>query len=365
MTHTTEGECLSPPGTNDVQVEKRRKNAGFEQLGLRLKDLSRLFERRWGPTLPDIEAARIAIYVLISHLQNGRDAGTKIVAQVKLWAPWMSDEDRDALQARAFAERPFWNADEIAELLQVTEAERTGRVPKLKTIGVAGQTSADREDRRNEQKKDARKRARQEKARREAAAAKLKPSQWEREMAVLEELPDGRASIPIRSVVAAVADLPAFAHVEPKQAVHRALKALEHRGVIVRRTVPPTVPGKMPVTQVRRASAQERAAFVPPTVASNTATPQAPRAAPPLAHPTPQTAEHDAGAQYLQRLEMEVLKIDETYELGKWFSGIAERTVRGRAGLTDEQMTKARGIIDARASAILGHEVRFRWTRSR
>jgi hypothetical protein len=121
------------------QAQKPRVNI----TSLRINELNRLFTARYGHTLPDDDAGRDDIVVMVHHLVRcPGEAGPRIRNWIELRAPWMTS-DMAAEIIRFVMSNPIkWRADTLAQRLRLTEAER--RQLGVRTIGAIDMTKEER-----------------------------------------------------------------------------------------------------------------------------------------------------------------------------------------------------------------------------
>lgn len=129
-----------------ARYRDKAKRAGKQPVtfaAVRVAELSRLFERRYGRQgLPDADESVTAIRVMADHLGRLRDATRRIGQWLDRFAPWLDLASRERV-IRDATERPLkYRADKLAWKLQVTAAERAGL--GLRTIGAIDQTKAER-----------------------------------------------------------------------------------------------------------------------------------------------------------------------------------------------------------------------------
>ena len=117
---------------------------------LLIGELQRVYRGRYGPTLPDDDAGRDDLELMLIHA-----APDKRSNMLAVWAPWMSDADAEATLAGLPAWRP--NVEAIGERIRLTNAEREACGVRL--IFPVDITKAELAER-----KKAKKRARQERA---------------------------------------------------------------------------------------------------------------------------------------------------------------------------------------------------------
>lgn len=129
-------------------------------LAVRIKELNRLFRRRYGYELLDDDDGRDSAWLMASHLAHRLNGPGYYVAKwTEVACPWMEEDERESLIAKVLANPHRFTADTLARRLNVTEAERTEL--RLTTIGSIDKTSAERKadrkarkrvrDRRNKQ----------------------------------------------------------------------------------------------------------------------------------------------------------------------------------------------------------------------
>jgi hypothetical protein len=123
---------------------------------LRISELETTFTKRYGRYLPDDDAGRADLELLLHHVTR---LGTNAMSgSVRRWAPWLSERDEKVLIERIASSPKDFFADPLAELLNLTMQERTEL--KIRTIGAVDMTKLEREElakrRKVEQKKDKR-----------------------------------------------------------------------------------------------------------------------------------------------------------------------------------------------------------------
>lgn len=124
----------------------KRKSLGAKPLTLaavRIAELTRLFDRRYGPVLlPDSDEGVICARIVVHHLARLRDAPRRISDWMHTCAPWLSLASRERLIREAIENPMRWGADKLGWKLKITIVERTEL--KLRTIGAMGQTADQR-----------------------------------------------------------------------------------------------------------------------------------------------------------------------------------------------------------------------------
>jgi hypothetical protein len=96
---------------------------------LRLGNLQKLFRHRYGPVLPDDDAGRDDLYELLLPISVGPHAEIKMPKAIEVWAPWMKQDEAEALIDRV-NRTPIWDrkpdSAELGRRLRVTNAEPSG-----------------------------------------------------------------------------------------------------------------------------------------------------------------------------------------------------------------------------------------------
>lgn len=123
---------------------KRKKRERPALVGLRVRDLNRLFTARYGHHLPDDDAGRDDVAIVAHHLAQYADGhpGKRITSWVRLRAPWMPIAELDALILEAVAKPKRWRADKLAWRLRLTAADRA--TLRITTIGAIDANLAQR-----------------------------------------------------------------------------------------------------------------------------------------------------------------------------------------------------------------------------
>jgi hypothetical protein len=121
---------------------------------IRMRELERLFARRYGRLLPDDAAGRDDLIVAAHHIAFLRgDVIKHIVGWARAWAPWMPSAVAERLAERVAAEPRKWTADALAWRLRLSMAERTEL--KITTIGAFDMSKAEREVERKRKRREA------------------------------------------------------------------------------------------------------------------------------------------------------------------------------------------------------------------
>jgi hypothetical protein len=113
----------------------------------RVRELRHFLSYRYGQTLPDDDAGRDDLEILLSfvmQLNPGRGV-VAMIREARAWAPWLSSSEASDFAERIAARRPIkLKADTIAQRLGCTYAERT--LLKLTTIGCCDLTRRQRDE---------------------------------------------------------------------------------------------------------------------------------------------------------------------------------------------------------------------------
>ena len=116
------------------EIARRHRRRGKLKTNVRLRELERVFADRYGPVLPDDDAGRDDIFVLVNHLAHLAGAERKIHARVSRLAPWMGDDQTAALIEMVMPKPMKWTADQLAERIGLDYATRTRL--RITTIGA-------------------------------------------------------------------------------------------------------------------------------------------------------------------------------------------------------------------------------------
>jgi hypothetical protein len=125
---------------------------------IRMRELERIFQSRYGRFLPNDDAGREDFEIMAHHIAHLRGAAVeRIVAWARAWCPWMPGAEATALAERVAAKPRKWNADSLAWALALKMTERTAL--RITTIGAIDCGKAKRAEIRKAKDRD-RKRAR-------------------------------------------------------------------------------------------------------------------------------------------------------------------------------------------------------------
>jgi hypothetical protein len=90
----------------------------------RVAVLERYLELRYGRTLPDDDAGREDLVILLNHIaQNPIDPQGKMRRSIHSWAPWMAPDERQELVERIAAKPRRYRAGTLGKRLRLTEEE--------------------------------------------------------------------------------------------------------------------------------------------------------------------------------------------------------------------------------------------------
>jgi hypothetical protein len=151
----------------EIRRRYRAKNRErkLSMAALRIAELRRLFQARYGDELPDDDAGRADARLMAQHLaRRPGDQRRRIVSWCETWAPWMPADELEQLIADVIDKPRKWRADTLAAKLNLTDAER--RKHRITTIGAVDRTKAERLADRKQRKREA------ARARRQARGAK-------------------------------------------------------------------------------------------------------------------------------------------------------------------------------------------------
>jgi hypothetical protein len=127
-------------------LRKRRRHRGGKigMSTLRTAELERLFDHRYGEHLPDDDAGRGDVRIMLHTLGRRSDPEHRIEAWLARRAPWFVGDERDHL-VQAVMENPLrWRADTLGRMLGLTTADRA--MLKIRTIGPINSTAAERKE---------------------------------------------------------------------------------------------------------------------------------------------------------------------------------------------------------------------------
>jgi hypothetical protein len=139
---------------------------------IRMRELERIFEVRYGRYLPDDDAGREDAEILAHHIAQLRgEVTTHIQNWLRMWAPWMREAEAKALIARVSSRPLKFTSDNLGGRLRLTMAER--KALDITTIGSHELTKAQRAELRKRKKAEAERERRRRRA--EAEGRTLRP----------------------------------------------------------------------------------------------------------------------------------------------------------------------------------------------
>lgn len=102
---------------------------------LRSSELDRLFQARYGKELPDDDAGREDVVIMLNHLaQMSGDPRRRCRSWLKARAPWIGLGDSEAMIGEIIMEPKRYKADTLAWKLRLIDRDRTAL--KIRTIGA-------------------------------------------------------------------------------------------------------------------------------------------------------------------------------------------------------------------------------------
>jgi hypothetical protein len=122
---------------------------------MRAREITCWFAYRYDDTLPDDDAGRDDLAVLVNYLVqvNRHDPIGAAAREARAWAPWLTEADARRMAEHAIMHPRKYMADTLAEKLGVTEALRAHL--GFTTIGASDLTRAERNKARRKRKTDA------------------------------------------------------------------------------------------------------------------------------------------------------------------------------------------------------------------
>jgi hypothetical protein len=145
----------------------RRRHRGPPLNILRHAQVRRILADRYGPILPDDDAGRDDLFVMLS-LRVTRGEGELVLRRVvDVLAPWMSDQEATALLDRVYDKIIKWTAVGLGRRLNLTDADRTRL--KVWMIAAVDVSPEERLERRSERRREYQRKRRQAKRKRTRA----------------------------------------------------------------------------------------------------------------------------------------------------------------------------------------------------
>lgn len=144
------------------QKPNGRRHASPRQItALRLSELAKLYAARWGRELPNDDAGRDDLEIAIHHLAALPRPQRRIEQWARLWAPWLTIAELDAIAQPILMRPQCFTADELAWKLRLLAADRDAL--RLTTIGACDMPKAERKKRRRNREKQRKSNARRAK----------------------------------------------------------------------------------------------------------------------------------------------------------------------------------------------------------
>lgn len=195
---------------------------------LRVSELRRLFDDRYPAGIPDDDAGRDDVELMLCHMVQLRDAPFAIDNFIAAKAPWLTLAELEAVKQRVSTSGHLFTADQLAARLSLTFDDR--RRLGITTIGAVDKSASQRAEIQREKHRE------REKRRRRAEQRQLRrgPVVSKRALVVLDELPP----CDWHSVAYLQGELishPAFAGVggpSMRKIIARALKELEAQRLV-------------------------------------------------------------------------------------------------------------------------------------
>jgi hypothetical protein len=92
---------------------------------LRIPELERYLVHRYGPVLPDDDAGRDDLVILLNHVaMNSDDPGGRMLGCIGKFAPWMDAAERLAVTGMILKKPRRYKAATLGKLLRLTKEER-------------------------------------------------------------------------------------------------------------------------------------------------------------------------------------------------------------------------------------------------
>jgi hypothetical protein len=163
----------------EIQVRYRNGKRWFA--ALRVAEITRLLESRYGATLPDDDAGAADARIMAHHLAqtSDEDGPRRIAIWLARWAQWMSPAAVEALITAATTKPIRWRAKTAGVAFRLVDAERTRlKITTIAAIDVTAAELAKRRKQRNRERMAAARRAKGMKPRKQyeaAAAGRGKP----------------------------------------------------------------------------------------------------------------------------------------------------------------------------------------------
>jgi hypothetical protein len=111
----------------------RKRRTPTVKQSVRIRELDRLFEYRYGKTLPNDDSGYDDAFVMACHLAHLAEGPARITCWMQMKAPWLIGDDLASLIEMATRRRTMWKADALADRLNLDYETR-----QLLGIGTIG-----------------------------------------------------------------------------------------------------------------------------------------------------------------------------------------------------------------------------------
>lgn len=122
--------------------QRKRGRTPAQLAALRLRDLGRLFAARYGDVMPDDDAGREDLAIVLAHIATLANARNRMAGCLAQWAPWMTTGEARTMIGEALTAARYWTADQLAWRLHLTAADRA--TLGITTIGAVDLNKAAR-----------------------------------------------------------------------------------------------------------------------------------------------------------------------------------------------------------------------------
>ena len=120
---------------------------------LRVMELKRLIRFRWGPTLPDDDAGRDDLWLVLQHQAALLNSRQRMLKFTEVFAPWLDVRERDEIFDEILRHPPaMYSADALGTRLRLRDIDRSAL--GIKTIGAIDCNKEQREARRKLKKRE-------------------------------------------------------------------------------------------------------------------------------------------------------------------------------------------------------------------
>lgn len=134
-------------------IRPRFKRPPPSIIELRIRDLSRLREARYGLAMPDNADTRRLAFIIAQHLASmpGTDPFRTIPSWLALYAPWCTKAETAHIITDAIDQPKFWKAQELGWALKLNAADR--KAARITTIGAFDMSPQQRAKQRKEMRR--------------------------------------------------------------------------------------------------------------------------------------------------------------------------------------------------------------------